>query len=179
MNVEKLWQQATQILASGEPAALATVMAVHRQVPKVSPRGTCLIVTNTGAIGGLDGGAVDSVVVPILQSALLAPATVQEVTVPADAAHRYGMLHGGTAEILVQPLHAFGPGILQEVSGALEREQRVALVTPLPRQGDLMRPGEPALVGQDLVCGEVEKSVLEAVLEAIALGRQTLRWETE
>jgi xanthine/CO dehydrogenase XdhC/CoxF family maturation factor len=91
-------------LASGEPAVLATVMAVHRQVPKVSPPGTCLIVTDIGAVGRLDGGVVDSLVVPSLRSAFLAPAAVQEVTIPADAAHRYGMLHGGTVELLVQPL---------------------------------------------------------------------------
>lgn len=177
--MEGFWQQATQILAGGEPAVLATVMAVHQQVPKVSPPGTCLIVTPTGAVGGLDGGAVDSLVVPSLQSALLAPAAVQEVTIPADVAHRYGMLHGGTVELLVQPLHAFGPGLLREVSCALGRGQRVAFVTPLQRRGYLNIPGGPALVGQDLLHGEVEEAALEAALEAMALGRQAVRWETE
>ena len=37
--MDDFWQQARQILASGEPAVLATVMMVHRQVPQVSPRG--------------------------------------------------------------------------------------------------------------------------------------------
>jgi hypothetical protein len=69
--VDEFWQRATQILASGEPAVLVTVMAVHRQVPKVSPLGTCMIVTPTEAVGGLDGGAVDSLVVPSLR--ILAP----------------------------------------------------------------------------------------------------------
>ena len=177
--MDEFWQRATQILASGEPAVLVTVMAVHRQVPKISPPGTCMIVTPTEAVGGLDGGAVDSLVVPSLRSALLAPAAVQAVTLPADVAHRYGMLHGGTVELLVQPLGDFGPGLLQEVSCALRRGQRVALVTPLQRQGDLTRPGAPALVGQGLLHGEVEEAVLEAALEALALGKHAVRWETE
>ena len=37
----------------------------------------------------------------------------------------------------------------------------------------------PALVGQGLLHGEVDEEVLEAALEAMALGRQTVRWETE
>jgi xanthine dehydrogenase accessory factor len=119
--MDEFWQRATQISASGEPAILVTVMAVHRQVPKVSPPGTCMIVTPTEVVGGLDGGAVDSLVVPTLRSTLLAPAAVQDVTLPADVAHRYGMLHGGTVELLVQPLCDFGFELLQEVSCALKR----------------------------------------------------------
>jgi hypothetical protein len=37
--MDEFWQRAAQISASGEPAVLVTVMAVHRQVPKVSPHG--------------------------------------------------------------------------------------------------------------------------------------------
>jgi xanthine dehydrogenase accessory factor len=125
------------------------------------------------------GSAVDSLVVPSLRSALLAPAAVQAVTLAADVAHRYGMLHGGTVELLVQPLSDFGPGLLQEVRCALRRGQRVALVTPLHRQGALTRPGAPALVGQGLLHGEVEEAVLEAALEALALGKHPVRWEME
>ncbi len=168
-----------RISASGEPAILVTVMAVHRQVPKVSPPGTCMIVTPTEAVGGLDGGAVDSLLVSSLRSTLLAPAAVQEVTLPADVAHRYGMLHGGTVELLVQPLRDFGPGLLGEVSYALKRGQRVALVTRWQKHGDLTRPGAPALVGQGLLHGEVEEALLEAALEALALGRHAVHWETE
>jgi len=178
-SVDDFWQQARQILASGEPAVLATVMSVQRQVPQVSPPGACLIVTATGAIGGLDGGVVDSLVVPSLQSVLPASAAVREVTVAADAAHRYGMLHGGTVELLVQPLMAFGSDMLQEVGDALGRGQRLALVTPLERQRDVMIPGEPALIGQGVLHGEVEAATLEAALEAIALGKQAVRWETK
>jgi XdhC Rossmann domain len=58
--VDKFWQQAPRIWANGEPAVLATVMAVHRQVPKVSPPGACLIVTPTKAVGRRDGRDVDS-----------------------------------------------------------------------------------------------------------------------
>jgi len=177
--VDEFWQRAAQILASGEAAVLATVMAVHRQVPKVSPPGTCMIVTLAEAVGGLDGGVVDSLVVPSLRSALLGPAAVQAMTLPADVAHRSGMLHGGTVELLVQPLGDFGPGFLQEVSCALRRGQRIALVTPLERQGDVARPGTPALVGQGLLHGEVEEAALEAALEALALGKHPVRWETE
>ena len=89
------------------------------------------------------------------------------------------MLHGGTVELLVQPLRDFGPGLLQEVSCALKRGQRVALVTPWQQHGDLYRPGTPALVGQGLLHGEVEEAVLEAALEALALGRHAVHWETE
>ena len=142
----------------GSLPSWSTVMAVHRQVPQVSPPGTCLIVTPTEAVGRLDGGAVDRVVVPFLQAAVLAPAAVHEVTLPADVAHRSGMLHGGTVELLVQPLRDFGAAFLQEVCRALSRGQRVALVTPFQRQGDLCRPGTPALVGQGLLHGEVEGS---------------------
>jgi xanthine dehydrogenase accessory factor len=177
--VNEFWQQAIQILASREPAVLATVMAVHRQVPKVSPPGACLIVTANGAVGGLDAGAVDSLVVPSLRSALLAPAAVQEVTIPAEAARQYGMLHGGSVELLVQPLHVFGPDTLREVSCALGRGRRVALVTPLRCQGDAIRPGDPAFVGHGQLCGELEETVLEAALEAIALGKRAVSWERE
>src|SRR5262245_40658526 len=118
-------------------------MAVQRQVPKVSPPGTCMIVTPTTAIGGLEAGAVDSMVGPSLRSALLEPAAVHAVTLPADLAHRLGMLHGGTIELLVQPLGDFGPGLLQEVSRTLGRGQPVALVTPLQRHGDLVKPSTP------------------------------------
>jgi xanthine dehydrogenase accessory factor len=65
------------------------------------------------------------------------------------------------------------------VSCALRRGQRVALVTPLQRQGDLTRPGAPTVVGQGLLQGEVEEAVLEAALEALALGKHVVRWETE
>jgi xanthine/CO dehydrogenase XdhC/CoxF family maturation factor len=177
--MDEFWQRATQISASGEPAILVTVMAVHRQVPKVSPPGTCMIVTPTEAVGGLDGGAVDSLVVSSLRSTLLAPAAVHEVTLPAEVAHRSGMLHGGTVELLVQPLRDIGPGLLQAVSCALKRGQHVALVTPWQQHGDLTRPGAPALVGQGLLYGEIEEAVLEAALEALALGRHTVYWETE
>jgi xanthine dehydrogenase accessory factor len=177
--MDAFWHRAVQILASGEPAVLATVMAVQRQVPKVSPPGACLIVTPAEAIGALDGGAVDSLVVPSLRSAILAPAAVRAVTLPAEIAHRYGMLHGGTVELLVQPLRDLGPGFLQEMSHALKRGQRVALVTPLQRHEDRLRPGAPALVGQDLRHGEIRGAVLEAALEALALGRHPVSWETE
>jgi hypothetical protein len=83
-----------------------------------------MIVTHTDTVGGLAGVAVDSLVVPSLRSALLTPAAVQAVTLPAVVTHRYGMLHGGTVELLVQPLGDFGPGLLQEVSCALRRGQR-------------------------------------------------------
>src|SRR5262245_29319567 len=159
--MDEFWQRAAQISAAGEPAVLVTVMAVHRQVPKVSPPGTCMIVTPTEAIGRLDGGAVDSLVLPSLQSTLLAPAAVHAVTLPADVAHRNGMLHGGTVELLVQPLCDLGPGLLQEVSRALKHGQRVALVTPLPWHGRLPGPSAPALVGQGLLHGELEEVVLE------------------
>jgi xanthine dehydrogenase accessory factor len=138
-----------------------------------------MIVTPTGAIGGLDGGVVDSVVVPLLRGALLAPAAVHEVTLPADVAYRSGMLHGGTVELLVQPLRDFGPGFLQAVCRALSYRQRVALITRLQRHGDFLRPGAPALVGQGLLHGEVGGAVLEATLEALARGRHPVRWETE
>jgi xanthine dehydrogenase accessory factor len=177
--MDEFWQGAAQISATGEPAVLVTVMAVHRQVPEVSPPGTCMIVTPTKAVGGLDDGAIDSLVVPSLQSAILAPAAVHAVTPPADVARRYGMLHGGTVELLVQPLGDFGSGLLQEVSSALRRGQRVALVTPLQRHGDVTRPGAPALVGQGLLHGEAEEAVLEAALEALALGRHSVCWEAE
>jgi xanthine dehydrogenase accessory factor len=154
-------------------------MAVHRQVPKVSPPGACLIVAPTTTIGGLDDGAVDALVVASLQSALPAPAGVHEFTLPADVAHRSGMLHGGTVELLVQPLRDLGLGILQEVSCALERGRRVALVTSLRRDGDRLRPGAPALVGQGLRHGEIGGAVLEAALEALTLGRAPVYWETE
>jgi xanthine dehydrogenase accessory factor len=177
--MDEFWQRAAQILASGEPALLATVMAVHRQIPKVSPPGTCMIVTPTEAIGRLDSGAVDSLVLPPLQSTLLAPAAVHAVTLPAEVAHRYGMLHGGTVELLVQPLCDLGPGLLQEVSRALRRGQRVALVTPLQQQGNLTMPGAPVLVGQGLLIGEVEEALLEVALKALALSRHPVYWETE
>jgi xanthine dehydrogenase accessory factor len=138
-----------------------------------------MIVTPTTAIGGLDGGTVDSLVVPALRSALLEPSAVHTVTLPADLAHRSGMLHGGTIDVLVQPLGDFGPDLLQEVGCALGRGQPVALVTPLQRHGDLVTPGAPALVGQDLLHGEVEEAVLEAALEALALGKHTVCWKTQ
>ena len=84
--MEEFWQGATQTLASEEPAVLATVMAVHRKVPKVSPPGTCLIVTPTGAIGRPDGGAVDSLLVSSLQSAFLAPFAAHDVP-PLQKSH--------------------------------------------------------------------------------------------
>jgi xanthine dehydrogenase accessory factor len=177
--VEEFWQRAAEILAGGGPAVLATVMAVHRQVPIVSPPGRCILVTPTGALGELDGGAVDSLLIPSLQSALPGPAVIHEVTLPAEVVHRYGMLHGGTVELLVQPLRDFGPALLQELSSPRQRGQCVALVTPLQRHGDLTRPGAPALVGQGLLHGEVEEAVLEAALEALALGRHPVRWEAE
>jgi xanthine dehydrogenase accessory factor len=177
--MDEFWQRAAQISATGEPAVLVTVMAVHRQVPKVSPPGTCMIVTPTEAVGGLDGGAVDSLVVPSLQRIILAPAAVHDLTLPAEVAHRYGMLHGGTVELLVQPLSDFGPGLLQEMNCALRRGQPVALVTPLQWQGGLTRPGTPMLVGQGLMIGEVEEALLEAALEALTLGRHSVRWEAE
>jgi xanthine dehydrogenase accessory factor len=177
--MDEFWQRAAQISAGGDPAVLVTVMAVHRQVPKVSPPGTCMIVTPTEAIGGLDGGAVDSLVLPSLRSTLLTPAAVHAVTLPAEVAHRYGMLHGGTVELLVQPLGDLGPWLLQEMSCALRRGQRVALVTPLQRNGDVTRPGAPVLVGQGLLIGEAEEALLEAALEALAPSRHSVRWETE
>jgi xanthine/CO dehydrogenase XdhC/CoxF family maturation factor len=97
--VNEFWQRATQILASEAPAVLATVMAVHRQGPKVSLAGACLIVEPTDTVGGLDGGAVDRLVMPFLQSALLAPATVHDVSIPTEVAHRSGLLHGGTEDL--------------------------------------------------------------------------------
>jgi xanthine dehydrogenase accessory factor len=148
-------------------------------VPKVSPPGACLVVTPTETIGGLDGGAVDSLVVPSLQSSLQAPAAVHVVTLPADVARRYGMVHGGTVELLVQPLDDFSSRLLQEMRSALKRGQRVALVTPLQRHGDITRPGAPALVGQGLLHGEAEGAMLEAALEALALSRHSVRWEAE
>jgi xanthine dehydrogenase accessory factor len=138
-----------------------------------------MIVTPTTTIGGLDGGAVDSLVEPSLRSALLEPTAVRAVTLPADLAHRSGMLHGGTIELLVQPLGDFGPGLLQAVSCALGRGQRVALVTPWQRHGDVVKPGAPTLVGPDLLHGEVEEAVLEAALEALTLGKHTVCWETQ
>ena len=89
------------------------------------------------------------------------------------------MLHGGTVELLVQPLRDFGPGLLQEVSCALKRGQRVAVVTPLQRHRDLTRPGAPAPVGQGLPRGEAEEAVLEAALEALVVGGHAVRREAE
>jgi xanthine/CO dehydrogenase XdhC/CoxF family maturation factor len=97
--VNEFWQRATQILASEAPAVLATVIAVHRQVPKVSLARACLIVTPTDTVGGRDDGAVDRLVMPFLQSAQLAPATVHDVSIPTEVAHRSGLLHGGTEDL--------------------------------------------------------------------------------
>ena len=77
--MEQFWNEARQIMASGEPAVLATVMAVHRQVPRVSPPGTCLIVTATGVVGRLDGGAVDNLVIPFLRTTLSTAASLQTI----------------------------------------------------------------------------------------------------
>ena len=111
--MEQFWQRATQIMASGEPAVLGTVIRVTRQVPRVSPPGACVIVTARDIMGGFGGGAIDNIVIPVLQAALSTRASLQTVTIPAEVAHRYGMLHGGTLEVHLQPLSDFAPGILE------------------------------------------------------------------
>lgn len=98
-----------QLLASGESALLATVMAVQRQVPRVSPLGAHLIVTVAKTVGALDGGIVDRVVVPFLRTLSFSTAFVQQVNIPEDAARAHGMLHGGSVELLVQPPQRFRP----------------------------------------------------------------------
>jgi xanthine dehydrogenase accessory factor len=178
IDVEQFWNEARRIMASGEPAVLATVMAVNRQVPRVSPPGTCLIVTATGTVGGLDGGAVDSLVVPFLQTTLSVAASLQTMVIPAEVAHRHGMLHGGTVELLVQPLSDFAPETLEEISSTLSSGERAVLVTPLRRHGDADRPGKPALVRQGVLIGDVEEAVLEAALEAVATAGRPAYWES-
>jgi xanthine/CO dehydrogenase XdhC/CoxF family maturation factor len=99
--VEQFWHRATQIMASGELAVLGTVIRVTRQVPRVSPPGACVLVIARDIIGGFGGGSVDNIIIPVMQAALSTRASLQTVTIPAEVAHRYGMLHGGTVELLL------------------------------------------------------------------------------
>jgi xanthine dehydrogenase accessory factor len=178
IEVERFWEQATQLLASGESALLATVMAVQRQVPRVSPPGAHLIVTAARTVGALDGRAVDRVVVPLLRAAFSSGAFVQQVTIPEDVARGHGMLHGGCVELLVQPLSDFGLTMLQEVTDALGRGESAALTTPLHRHGETEIPGKPALVRQGRTIGEVGDAVLEVTLKALVEAEHPLRWES-
>jgi xanthine dehydrogenase accessory factor len=175
--VERFWEQGVQLLASGEAALLATVMAVQRQVPRVSPPGAHLIVTAARTVGALDGGAVDHVVVPLLRAVFSSGALVQQVTIPEAVARGHGMLHGGSVELLVQPLSNFGPVMLQEVTDALGRGESAAFVIPLHRHGETEIPGKPALIRHGVVIGEVGDAVLEVALKALVTTEHPLRWE--
>lgn len=176
--MEQFWQRATQIMASGELAVLGTVIRVTRQVPRVSPPGACVLVTARDIMGGFGGGAVDDIVIPVMQAALSTRASLQTVIIPAEVAHRYGMLHGGTVELLLQPLSDFEPGILEEMYAAGSRGECAALVTPLPHREAREMPGKPVLVRRGILIGDVEGVVLEAAIEAIATGARPQHWES-
>jgi xanthine dehydrogenase accessory factor len=129
-------------------------------------------------MGGFGGGAIDNIVIPVLQAAVSTRASLQTVTIPAEVAHRYGMLHGGTVEVLLQPLGDFAPGILEGMCATLNRGECTALVTPLQRHEAAAMPGKPALVGRGTLIGDVEGAVLEAALEAIATAARPQHWES-
>jgi xanthine dehydrogenase accessory factor len=118
------------------------------------------------------------VVVPLLRTLSFSTASVQQVIIPEDTARAHGMLHGGSVDLLVQPLSDFGPMVLQEVIDMFRRGESAAFVTPLHRHGEIEIPGKPALVRQGRTIGGVGDAVLEAASKALVATEHPLRWES-
>ncbi|MCX6023617.1 MAG: XdhC family protein [Chloroflexi bacterium] len=174
MDME-FWEQAAQWAAAGEPALLATVMAVNGQIP--APPGAHLIVTATATAGGLDGGAADSVVVPHLRAALLAgpSAYVERVEVPAEVAYAFGLMERGGMDLLIQPLSEFGAGLLEAVAAVVAAGESLALVTPVPADGKAGAAGRTVLARAGAVAGTTPDALREALPGLVSAG-QAVRW---
>lgn len=171
--MDQFWREAADNAAQGTPALLATVMAVSGNIPAAA--GARLLVTATAVTGAIDGGAADSVAVPRLRAALGGGAFTERLAVSPEVALSFGLIHGGAVELLVQPLGAFGPGLLEAIAAGVAAGEELLLATPLLPDGERERPGLPVLLRSGAVDGGLPAG-LAADAAQIAAAGLPVRW---
>ncbi len=119
---------ARELLAAGEPVAVAIVVDSKRSAPR--PLGSRLLVTESGEMrGSVSGGCVESDVVLRAQEVLrtgepqLVPYGISD-----DDAFDVGLPCGGEIEVFIAPLD---PDEVDRVARATERHERLSVATTL------------------------------------------------
>jgi len=138
-------------LAAGERIALATV--VWAEGPSPRPLGSRLAVTASGQMAGsVSGGCVEGAVFQEAQEVLAGgPPKRLRYGVVDETGWEVGLACGGTIEVYVESLADAHRRLL----AALEREERVAMATPLDGAGHLLAWPDGRLEGDRALSSEL------------------------
>jgi xanthine dehydrogenase accessory factor len=127
---EELLEALQQIVASGQPGALATVVRVTGSTPQ-RPGARMLMRADGSLLGTVGGGAIEQVVVGALHTAL---AGGDPYLLVRELGYDLGMCCGGRMEVFIEPLEAkprlwlCGAGHVSEAVAGLARSVGFAVI---------------------------------------------------
>ncbi|MBI4419989.1 MAG: XdhC family protein [Gemmatimonadetes bacterium] len=128
-----LWSAAAELVASGEPAALATVARKRGSLPLADD--AKMLVTAAGRrLGTVGGGCVEADVVhQALETVEKGRPAVVKHTLNADVAGDIGLSCGGTVELFLEPLPPSEKlaRLCRGVAESVERRRQVTVFTAL------------------------------------------------
>ena len=115
-------------LADGRPVALARIRAVDGSAPR-GP-GAAMAVTDTQLVAGsLSGGCVEGALVAAGEGVLASGRIADERYEPDDEGWSVGLTCGGIIDVVVEPVAAWPPGVLDALRAELHAGHAVALAT--------------------------------------------------
>ena len=173
-TLEKWW-------ASGESAALATVVGTFRSAPR-QPGASMLVGPEGQAVGSVSGGCVEGAVYELGSGILEGtdPATLQRYGVSDDDAFAVGLTCGGILDVFVERVDPESFPQLGEIAEAVREHRSVAVATVVS--------GPPENLGRRLVvwpdradagCGtlgsdRLDDAVRDDTRGLLAAGRSTM-----
>jgi xanthine dehydrogenase accessory factor len=144
----ELWSAAADVVAAGEPAALATVARKRGSLPLADD--AKMLVTRSGRrLGTVGGGCVEADVArQALETLATGTPAIVRHTLNADLAGDLGLSCGGTVELFLEPLPPLPAlaGLCRAVADAITGRHLVTVLTGLDWTGG---PRKLARAGDD------------------------------
>jgi xanthine dehydrogenase accessory factor len=136
----------SDLYASGETFALATVIDTYKSAPRDA--GAAMLVSASGeAVGSVSGGCVEGAVYEEALEAIRTGTPVRRTYgVSDDDAFSVGLTCGGTLHMFVEPINRSGYPQLGSVIGAIDEHQPVAVATIVSDPSDQERVGRRRVV---------------------------------